>query len=207
MPTVAVYNAQGLRTGEIELSENVFGQEVRADLMHQVVKQYLANQRQGTHSVKNRSAVRGGGAKPWRQKGTGRARQGSRRAPNWPGGGIVFGPQPRDYGFKIPKKVKRAALQSALSSKVADEAMIVLDELAMDAPKTKTVLNILNNLKVDKKALIVTSGTSDNVYKSTRNVVGVDALNADSINVYELLNHEVLVVTKDAVSFIEEVYA
>ena len=207
MPTVAVYNAQGVRTGEIELSENVFGQEVRADLMHQVVKQYLANQRQGTHSVKNRSAVRGGGAKPWRQKGTGRARQGSRRAPNWPGGGIVFGPQPRDYGFKIPKKVKRAALQSALSSKVADEAMIVLDELAMDAPKTKTVLNILNNLKVDKKALIVTSGTSDNVYKSTRNVVGVDALNADSINVYELLNHEVLVVTKDAVSFIEEVYA
>jgi large subunit ribosomal protein L4 len=207
MPTVAVYNAQGVRTGEIELSENVFGQEVRADLMHQVVKQYLANQRQGTHSVKNRSAVSGGGAKPWRQKGTGRARQGSRRAPNWPGGGIVFGPQPRDYGFKIPKKVKRAALQSALSSKVADEAMIVLDELAMDAPKTKTVLNILNNLKVDKKALIVTSGTSDNVYKSTRNVVGVDALNADSINVYELLNHEVLVVTKDAVSFIEEVYA
>lgn len=206
MPTVAVYNTQGQETGQITLKEEIFGVELRPDVMHQVVLQQLANKRQGTHKTKTRAEVRGGGAKPWRQKGTGRARQGSRRAPNWPGGGIVFGPVPRDYSFKVPKKVKRLALQSALSSKVVENNLIVLDELSLDTPKTKSIISILNNLKVDKKALFVTEANDTNVAKSTNNIPGVDTLSASTINVYDLLNHNVLILTKGAVSYIEEVY-
>jgi len=207
MPNVAVYNTQGQQTGSLELSEVIFGAEVRTDLMHQVVVAHLANKRQGTHKTKTRGEVNGGGIKPYRQKGTGNARQGSRRAPNWPGGGVVFGPVPRSYALKVPKKVKRLALYSALSDKVNEEKLFVLDTLALDTPKTKEIVSILGALNVNGKALIVTAGNDVNVFKSANNIPGVDVLEASGLNVYDILNHGVLVATKDAVSRIEEVFA
>ncbi len=206
MPNVAVLNMQGKEVGNLNLKDEIFGVEIKVDLMHLAVLQQLANKRQGTHSTKTRGQVRGGGAKPWRQKGTGRARQGSRRSPNWPGGGIVFGPQPRTYGFKLNKKVKRYALKSALSVKAGDNNIVVLDELTLSAPKTKDMVALLNNLKIEKKALFVTAGLDTNVVKSTNNIPGVMTLEANSINVYDILNHNTLVLTKDAVAKIEEVY-
>ncbi|WAH37393.1 50S ribosomal protein L4 [Alicyclobacillus dauci] len=206
MPTVAVYNTAGEQVSELELNDRVFGAPVRSDLMHQVVLQYLAARRAGTHKVKNRSEVAGGGRKPWRQKGTGRARQGSTRSPQWKGGGVVFGPTPRSYAFSVPKKVRRQALYSALSSKVADGKIIVLDGLNIDEPKTKKMASVLNQFNL-KKALIVDSQKKQPAFLSARNIEGVKYMDANGINVYELLRHEHLVLTKDAVAKVEEVFA
>lgn len=207
MPNVAVYNMEGKQVGDIALSDAVFGQEVNKSVLHQVVVNYLANQRQGTQSTKTRSEVRGGGIKPWRQKGTGRARQGSIRAPQWIKGGIALGPKPRDYGYVLNKKVKKVALKSALSSKVAEQELIVVDDIALAEIKTKTIANMLTNLKVDSKALIVTCDKNDNVVKSARNIPGVATSFTGSLNVYEILKHDKLIITKDAVTKLEEVYA
>ncbi|GEO26730.1 50S ribosomal protein L4 [Alicyclobacillus acidoterrestris] len=206
MPTVAVYNTAGEQVSEIELNERVFGAPIRSDLMHQVVLQYLAARRSGTHKVKNRSEVAGGGRKPWRQKGTGRARQGSTRSPQWKGGGVVFGPTPRSYAFSVPKKVRRLALYSALSSKVAEGKIIVLDGLNIEQPKTKEMVAVLDKLNL-KKALIVDGEKKRAPYLSTRNIEGVKYMEANGINVYELLRYEHLVLTKDAVAKVEEVFA
>ena len=207
MPNVALYNMEGKQIGDITLNDAIFGQEVNKSVLHQVVVNYLANQRQGTQSTKTRSEVRGGGIKPWRQKGTGRARQGSIRAPQWIKGGIALGPKPRDYSYTLNKKVKRLALKSALSDKVAENEIIVVDEIAMTEIKTKTIVNMLSNLKVDSKALIVTADNDTNVVKSARNIPGVATAFTGSLNVYEILNHDKLILTKDAVSKLEEVYA
>lgn len=207
MPTVDVYNIQGEKVGELELNDGIFGIEPNEPVMHQAVQIYLANQRQGTHSTKTRGEVAGGGRKPWRQKGTGRARQGSIRAPHWKGGGIVFGPKPRTYTMSLPKKVKRLAIKSALSTKVQGGELIVLDQLAVAEPKTKDIVAVLSKLGADRKALIVTSAPDRNVYLSGRNIPGVSVTPADGINVYDLLNHDKVVITKDAVARVEEVYA
>ena len=207
MPNVALYNMEGKQIGDINLSEAVFGQEVNKSVLHQVVVNYLANQRQGTQSTKTRSEVRGGGIKPWRQKGTGRARQGSIRAPQWIKGGIALGPKPRDYGYVLNKKVKIVALKSALSSKVAEQEIIVVDDIAMTEIKTKTVATMLKNLNVESKALIVTCDKNDNVVKSAKNIPGVSTAFTGSLNVYEILGHDKLIITKDAVTKLEEVYA
>ncbi|QEK11168.1 50S ribosomal protein L4 [Crassaminicella thermophila] len=207
MPKVDLYNVSGQQVGEIELNENIFGAEINTSVLHEVVKNYLANQRQGTQSAKTRAEVRGGGRKPWRQKGTGRARQGSIRAPHWVGGGVVFAPKPRDYRYTLPKKVKRLAMKSALSSKVQANEMVVLDELKMDAYKTKDMVNILNNLKAEKKALIVLDEKDDYIIKSAKNIPGVTTTLVNTLNVYDILNHDKFIVTKDAVHKIEEVYA
>ncbi len=207
MPNVALYNMEGKQIGDITLNDAVFGQEVNTSVLHQVVVNYLANQRQGTQSTKTRSEVRGGGIKPWRQKGTGRARQGSIRAPQWIKGGIALGPKPRDYSYTLNKKVKRLALKSALSSKVAEQEIIVVDSIAMADIKTKTIATMLTNLNVNSKALIVTCDNDTNVVKSARNIAGVDTAFTGSLNVYEILNHDKLIITKDAVSKLEEVYA
>jgi len=207
MPNVALYNMEGKQVGDINLNDALFGQEVNTSVLHQVVVNYLANQRQGTQSTKTRSEVRGGGIKPWRQKGTGRARQGSIRAPQWIKGGIALGPKPRDYGYTLNKKVKRVALKSALSSKVAEQEIIVVDEIAMTEIKTKTIATMLTNLNVNSKALIVTCDKNDNVVKSAKNIPGVSTAFTGSLNVYEILNHDKLIITKDAVSKLEEVYA
>ncbi len=207
MPNVALYNMEGKQIGDINLSEAVFGQEVNKSVLHQVVVNYLANQRQGTQSTKTRSEVRGGGIKPWRQKGTGRARQGSIRAPQWIKGGIALGPKPRDYGYVLNKKVKIVALKSALSSKVAEQEIIVVDDINMTEIKTKTVDTMLKNLNVESKALIVTCDKNDNVVKSAKNIPGVSTAFTGSLNVYEILGHDKLIITKDAVTKLEEVYA
>ena len=207
MPNVALYNMEGKQIGEITLNDAVFGQEVNKSVLHQVVVNYLANQRQGTQSTKTRSEVRGGGIKPWRQKGTGRARQGSIRAPQWIKGGIALGPKPRDYSYTLNKKVKALALKSALSSKVAEQEIIVVDDIAMTEIKTKTIATMLKNFNVDSKALIVTNDKNDNVVKSAKNIPGVGTAFTGSLNVYEILNHDKLIITKDAVSKLEEVYA
>lgn len=207
MPKVALYNMEGSQVGDIELSENVFGQEVNTSVLHDVVKNYLANQRQGTQSTKTRSEVRGGGIKPWRQKGTGRARQGSIRATQWIKGGIALGPKPRDYRYTLNKKVKKLAMVSALSSKVKDSELIVVDDIALDEIKTKRVADMLKNLKVESKALIVTNEKNDNVVKSANNIEGVATTFMGSLNVYDILKYDVMIITKDAVSKIEEVYA
>ena len=206
MPKVALYDIKGNNIGDIELSDAVFGQEVNTSVLHQVVVNYLANQRQGTQSTKTRSEVRGGGIKPWRQKGTGRARQGSIRATQWIKGGIALGPKPRDYRFSLNKKLKKVALKSALSSKVASSEIIVVDAIAFEEIKTKQVADMLAALKVESKALIVTNEKNDNVVKSARNIAGVTTTFMGSLNVYDILNHDVMVITKDAVSKIEEVY-
>lgn len=207
MPNVALYNISGKQVGEIELNENIFGVNVNVEAMHQVVKMYLANQRQGTQSALTRAEVSGGGIKPWRQKGTGRARHGSIRSPQWKHGGIVFAPKPRSYRYTVPKKIKRIAMKSALSSKVNDNNIIVIEELNFDAPKTKQVVSLLDNLKVDSKTLIVLADNNENIVKSARNIEGVKTAFVNTLNVYDILNYDKFIITKDAVKKVEEVYA
>jgi large subunit ribosomal protein L4 len=207
MPKVAVYNVSGSQVGEIELSEGVFGIEPNVHVLHSAVVLQQASLRRGTHKTKGRSEVSGGGRKPWKQKGTGRARQGSIRAPQWKGGGTVFGPTPRSYGFKLPRKVRRLAIKSALSSKVAGGEIVVLDALSLAAPKTKEFAGILNNLKVDRKALVVTAEYDNNAVLSARNIPGVKLVSADGINVTDVLAHDKLIITKDAVAKVEEALA
>ena len=206
MPTVGLFNKEGNKIEDIQLNDKVFAVEVNADAMHQVVVALLANKRQGTQSAKTRAEVRGGGIKPWRQKGTGRARQGSIRAPQWIKGGVVFAPKPRDYRMSIPKSMRRVAMLSALTSKVQNDEMIVLDSLTLEAPKTKEVVKMLNAFNA-KKTLIVTAESNEVVYKSDRNIEGVEVLPVNNINVYDLLKYPKVIMTKDAVSKIEEVYA
>lgn len=206
MPTVGVFNKEGKKVADMELNESVFAAEVNEYALHQVVVALLANKRQGTQSTKTRSEVRGGGIKPWRQKGTGRARQGSIRAPQWIKGGIVFAPKPRDYRISVPKSMRKVAMKSALTSKVQDNQMIVLDSLNFEAPKTKNVVEMLKALEANK-ALIITAESNEVVYKSARNIQGISIIPANNINVYDLLKYEKLIITKDAVSKIEEVYA
>ncbi|WP_041701800.1 50S ribosomal protein L4 [Gottschalkia acidurici] len=207
MPKVALYNVTGEQVGDIELNDSIFGVEVNQHVLYEVVKNQLANKRQGTQSVKTRAEVRGGGRKPWRQKGTGRARQGSTRAPQWVGGGVVFAPKPRDYSYKVPKKVRRLAMKSALSSKVANNEIIVLDELVLNAPKTKEMTSILKNINSAKKVLIVTADKDENVVKSANNIPGVETTLVSTLNVYDILKHDSFIITKDAVKKVEEVYA
>ena len=206
MANVTVYNMEGKEVGTIELNDAVFGVEINEHLVHMAVVNQLANNRQGTQKAKTRSEVSGGGRKPWRQKGTGHARQGSTRAPQWTGGGMVFAPVPRDYSFKMNKKEKKAALKSVLTSKVQESKIVVLDELKMDAIKTKDFAKVMSNLKVDN-ALVVTAAMDTNVIMSAKNIPGVATSVASDINVYDVLNHTTLVVTKDAVASIEEVFA
>ena len=206
MANVSVYNIEGKEVGSIELNDAVFGVEVNEHLVHMAVVNQLANNRQGTQSAKTRSEVSGGGRKPWRQKGTGHARQGSTRSPQWTGGGVVFAPKPRDYSFKMNKKEKRIALLSALSSKVADNKIVVLDAFNLDEVKTKKFAEVMSNLKVDK-ALVVTEGENKNVVLSGRNIPTVKVSATNEINTYDVLKYETLVVTKAAVEKFEEVYA
>ena len=206
MPTVGLFNKEGKQVGDFQLNEGVFGVEVNQYAMHQVVVALLANKRQGTQSAKTRAEVRGGGIKPWRQKGTGRARQGSIRTPQWIKGGIVFAPKPRDYRVSIPKSMRRVALKTALTSKVQAGEMIVMEDLAFEAIKTKQVAEMLKTLGYNK-TLIVTAESNEVVYKSARNIAGVSVIPANNINVYDLLKFEKVIMTKDAVSKIEEVYA
>ena len=205
MPKVAVYDISGKTVGEIELSDNTFGQEVNNHVLHEVVKAYLANQRQGTQSALTRSEVRGGGIKPWRQKGTGRARQGSTRAPQWRHGGVVFAPKPRDYTIRVNKKVKRLAMKSALSSKVQDTDLIVFNELNLAAPKTKEMVKALDAVKADR-ALIVLDGSNDTLERAARNIPGVKTTLVGTLNVYEILKYKKLILTEASAKKIEEVY-
>ena len=207
MPQVAVYNTLGDKVGEMTLSETLFNAEISEPSLHQAVVAYLAAQRQGTHSTRIRSEVRGGGRKPWRQKGTVRARVGSIRSPLWRGGGVTFGPKPRDYRIKMHKNVKRVAIRSAFSSKVQDEDLIVLESLELDAPKTKEMVALLKNLNVDRKALLITADPEKNIYLSARNIPGISVTFSGSINVYDILLHDKLIILKDAVSKLEEVFA
>lgn len=204
MPKVALYNKDAQQIGEIELRDDIFGLEPNPHVMHEVVKAYLANQRQGTHDTKTRAEVSGGGRKPWRQKGTGRARQGSIRAPQWRHGGIVFGPHPRSYRIEVPKKVRRLALKQALSSKVADNALVVLDAFTLEAPKTAEVARLLKRFGAEK-ALVVTADGNVNVWKSTRNIEGAEALGARNLNTYQVLRAGKVLMTRDAVAQVEEV--
>ena len=206
MANVSVYNIEGKEVGSVELNDAVFGVEVNEHLVHMAVVSQLANNRQGTQSAKTRSEVSGGGKKPWRQKGTGHARQGSTRAPQWTGGGMVFAPKPRDYSFKMNKKEKRVALLSALTSKAADQKIVVLDEFKLDEVKTKKFVEVMNNLKVSK-ALVVLEGDNKNVVLSGRNVPTVKVSATNVINTYDVLKYDTLVVTKAAVEKIQEVYA
>ena len=206
MANVAVYNMEGKEVGSIELNDAVFGVEVNEHLVHMAVLQQLANNRQGTQKAKTRSEVRGGGRKPWRQKGTGHARQGSIRAPQWTGGGVVFAPVPRDYSFKLNKKEKRAALKSALTSRVNDKKFIVVDDLKLDAIKTKKFQEVLNTLQV-KRALVILNDNDQNVVLSARNIPAVKTALTNTINVYDILKYDTVVATKAAVATIEEVYA
>jgi large subunit ribosomal protein L4 len=203
---VKVLKMDGSPAGDISLKDEIFGIEVNENAVYEVVKNYLANQRQGTQSAKTRGEVRGGGRKPFRQKGTGRARQGSTVSPNHVGGGIAFAPKPRDYSYKVPKKVKRLALKSVLSAKVRDKEIIVIDELNFEAPKTKEMVAFLGNVNADKKALIVTAEKNDAVVKSASNIRGVGTSQVGTLNVYDIINHTSFIVTKDAVGRIEEVY-
>lgn len=207
MPKVNVYNMLGEQVGEIELDENIFGIEVNQHVVYEVVKNQLANKRQGTQSAKTRAEVRGGGRKPWRQKGTGRARQGSIRAPHFSGGGVTFAPKPRDYSYSVPKKVKRLAMKSALTSKVQNNEIIVIDEINFDAPKTKEMTNFLAKIKADKKALIVMGEKNENVIKSANNIPNVQTALVNTLNVYDILKYNSFIITKDAVRKVEEVYA
>lgn len=206
MPTVGLLNKAGEKVGDIQLNENVFGAEISEAAVHQVVVALLANKRQGTQSAKTRAEVSGGGIKPWRQKGTGRARQGSIRSPQWIHGGIVFAPKPRDYRMSIPKSMKRTAMKSVLTSKVQENEIFVLEDLSFETPKTKEAVAMFKALNV-KKALVVVAESNENTYKSIRNIQGVAVVPVNNINVYDLLKYENLIITKDAVSKIEEVYA
>ncbi|SDS55005.1 large subunit ribosomal protein L4 [Paenibacillaceae bacterium GAS479] len=207
MPKVAIFNVSGSQVGDIELSEHVFGIEPNAHVLHSAVLLQQAAERAGTHKTKGRSEVRGGGRKPWKQKGTGRARQGSTRAPQWVGGGTVFGPTPRSYSFKLPKKVRRLAIRSALSSKVIASELIILDQLSFTAPKTKEFQAVLKNLKVGRKALVVTAEFENNVALSARNIPGVKFVAAEGINVLDVLTYDQLIITKEAVEKVQEVLA
>ncbi len=207
MPNVSVFDMNGKKVSDIALAESIFGIEPNVSAMHLVVVNYLANQRQGTQSTLTRSEVSGGGKKPWRQKGTGRARQGSTRAPQWYHGGIAHGPKPRGYGFDINKKVKRLAMKSALSSKAAAEEIVVLESLELKEIKTKEVAKVLSNLETGKKVLVVLPEKNDVIYRSARNIAGVKTTLVNTLNVYDILNCDTVVVLKDAVAKIEEVYA
>ncbi|MCC0633773.1 MULTISPECIES: 50S ribosomal protein L4 [unclassified Clostridioides] len=207
MPKLNVLNISGQNVGEIELSDSIFGVEVNGHVLYEVVKNQLANKRQGTQSAKTRAEVRGGGRKPWKQKGTGRARQGSTRSVQWVGGGVAFAPKPRSYKYTLPKKVRRLAMKSALSSKIQNSEVIVLDALNMDAPKTKEFAQILNNINAAKKALVVIADKNDNVIKSARNIEGVQTALVNTMNVYDILKYDSFIITTDAVKKVEEVYA
>jgi large subunit ribosomal protein L4 len=207
MATVAVYNMEGVKTGSMEISDSIFCAEVNKSVLHTVVTNYLANQRQGTQSTKTRTEVRGGGIKPWRQKGTGRARQGSIRAPQWTGGGVALGPKPRDYRYSINKKLKKIALKSALAAKYEAYEIYVVEDLKMDEIKTATIAKMLKGMEIDSKALIVTANLDTNVYKSARNIKGVTPTYVDVLNTYEILKHDKFVISKDAVAKLEEVLA
>jgi len=207
MPNLAVVDMEGKNVGTIELAESVFGIEPNADAMHLAVVSYLANQRQGTQSTLTRSEVSGGGAKPWRQKGTGRARQGSTRSPQWTHGGIALGPKPRKYKVELNKKVRRLAMKSALSAKVAGEEMMVVNKVELEGIKTKAIVEMLAKLKAAKKTLIVTDGVDEVIYKSARNIEGVKVVTVNTLCVYDILNCDSFVVLKDAAKKIEEVYA
>lgn len=207
MPKVTLLNQSGSQVGEIELNESVFGIEPNQHVLFEAIVMQRASLRQGTHKVKGRSEVSGGGRKPWRQKGTGRARQGSIRSPQWRGGGTVFGPTPRSYSYKLPKKVRRLAIKSALSSKVLEENILVLESLALETPKTKDFKAVLTGLSVDKKALIVTADLDENVALSARNIPGVTVVTANGISVLDVVSHDKLIMTKAAVEKVEEVLA
>ncbi|EST10612.1 50S ribosomal protein L4 [Sporolactobacillus laevolacticus] len=205
MPKLTVFDQKGAEVGAVELADAVFGIEPNEHVVYQAVVMQQASQRQGTHAVKNRSAVRGGGRKPWKQKGTGRARQGSIRSPQWVGGGTVFGPTPRSYAYKLPKKVRRLAIKSVLSGKAGDNDLIVLDALTIEAPKTKEIVALLNNLSVSEKALIVTNDVDETAVLSSRNIPGVKVLAANEVNVLDVVAHNKLIVTKEAAAKLEEV--
>jgi large subunit ribosomal protein L4 len=207
MAKVTMLNMSGAEAGTIELKDDIFGIEVNQYAVHEVVKNYLANQRQGTQSAKNRGEVRGGGRKPFRQKGTGRHRQGSSTDPTQVGGGVVFAPKPRDYRYTISKKLKRLAMKSALSSKVEEKEIIVLDSLSFAAPKTKEMIKVLENVKAAKKALIIMAEKDENVIKSAANIPGVKTSLVTTMNVYEIIHHTSFIITKDAINKIEEVYS
>ncbi len=207
MPKIDVYNVDGKKVSDVELNESIFGIEPNEDIVHSVLINYLANQRQGTQSTKTRSEVSGGGKKPWRQKGTGRARQGSIRAPHWVGGGIALGPKPRSYKYRVNKKERRLAIKSVLSSKVLENQLVVVDKIDFKEIKTKQMVNTLNNLKVEGKTLIMLPEKNENVQKSSRNIEGVKTTLVNTINVYDLLKYTNLVITLDTVKKLEEVYA
>lgn len=206
MPKVAVYNMEGSKVGEVDLNDSIFAVEINEHVMHTVVKAQLANQRQGTQSTLTRAEVRGGGIKPWRQKGTGRARQGSIRAPQWRKGGVVFAPKPRSYRQDVNKKVKRLAMKSALSAKVAGDQMMVIESLELAAPKTKEMVKLLKNLDVNQKALIVLDGPDTAVERAARNIPGVKTLRVGTLNVLDILNYDQFIITREAVGRVEEVY-
>ncbi len=206
MPKVALYNVQGEQVGDIELMESVFGVPVNENVIHQAVTAQLANRRQGTHYTKSRGEVRGGGRKPWRQKGTGRARVGTIRSPLWRGGAITFGPKPRDYSINLPKKVKRLALKSALSSKLEENSVIVLDKLSFEQPKTKDMVSVLKALKADgSKVLVMSIDNGDNVWFSARNIARVKSIAPNNINIVDILHYDKLLITEEAVRKVEEV--
>ncbi len=206
MAKLDVYNMEGAVTGSIELSDDIFGIEPNQDVLHRVVLNQLANRRQGTHSTKTRSEVRGGGKRPYRQKGTGRARHGSTRSAQYVGGGIIFGPKPRDYSYTLPKKVRRLAMKSALSGKVAASSVIVVDKLELSEIKTKTMVKVLEKLGADKSALVVTAARDENVEKSTRNIANIKTALVNTINVYDILKYDKFVITEEAVRKVQEVY-
>lgn len=206
MAKLDVYNMEGAVTGSIELSDDIFGIEPNQDVLHRVVLNQLANRRQGTHSTKTRSEVRGGGKRPYRQKGTGRARHGSTRSAQYVGGGIIFGPKPRDYSYTLPKKVRRLAMKSALSGKVAASSVIVVDKLELSEIKTKTMVKMLEKLGADKSALVVTAARDENVEKSTRNIANIKTALVNTINVYDILKYDKFVITEEAVRKVQEVY-
>ena len=207
MPKIDVYNIEGKKVNDVELKEDIFGIIPNEELVHSVIVNYLANQRQGTQSTKTRAEVRGGGKKPWRQKGTGRARQGSIRAPHWVGGGIALGPKPRSYSYKLNKKERRLAIKSCLSSKVIENELTVVDKFEFNAIKTKEVAKMLNSLKLEGKTVILLPEGNENIQKSARNIKGVKTLSVNTINAYDLVNYKNLVVTLDTVKRLEEVYA
>ncbi len=207
MAKVNMLNMAGEQVGELELNENVFGVEINQYAVHAVVKNYLANQRQGTQSAKTRAEVRGGGRKPFKQKGTGRARAGTSRSPVWVGGGVIFAPKPRSYRYSLPKKVKRLAMKSALTSKVTENEIIVLDNMSFEAPKTKDMVKMLTDVNAAKKTLIVIDEKDDNIIRSAANISGVTTTLVSTLNVYDILNHTSFIVTKEAAQKIEEVYS
>lgn len=206
MPKIQMINMEGNPVEEIELNENIFDIDINEHAVYLVVKNILANKRQGTQSAKTRAEVRGGGRKPWRQKGTGRARQGSIRSPQWRGGGVVFAPKPRDYSYTTPKKVRRLAMKSVLTSKVQENELIVVDSIKMESAKTKNFVQMLENIKANKKALVVIADRDLNVMRSARNIEGVETAMASMINVYDILKYDSLIITKDALNIIEEVF-